>query len=191
MIRIKKLSKEDINQVTRIHKEELPGFLSELGEGFLKKFYRQSLYIPELFTFVVKENEQILGFVTGITATKGLYKKIILRDSLGFGVIFLRYLITHLDKIFKIFQTITYPGFSHDTPELLTIAVIKKQQRRGLGRKLFGKAVDEFRKRGIKNLKISAYARLPANGFYKKMGCKRQSSFMFLGERMNYYRYNI
>ena len=164
------LTSQYIDQVVKIHRQELSGFLSNLGENFLEKFYRQSLYIPELFTFAIKENEQVLGFMMAATATKSLYKKIIFTDILGFGIIFLKYLITHLNKIPKILQTMAYPGFSYDIPELLTIAIAKRQQGKGLGRKLFIKTVEEFRKRGVKNFKISTYARLSANEFYKKMG---------------------
>lgn len=188
---IEPLAFKDINQVVRIHKQELPGFLSELGEDFLEKYYRASFSIPELFTLVVKENEQVLGFVTGTSTTKGLYRRIIFTDILGFIFIFMNYFITHPQKIIKAMHIFAYPGFAADGPELLTIAIAKRQQRRGFGRKLFDQAVNEFQKRGVKNFKISAYARLPANGFYQKMGCRRQSTFMFLGERMNYYAYKI
>jgi len=181
------LTFQDIDQVVKLHKQELSGFLSELGESFLKKFYRQSLSIPELFTFTIAENEQILGFVTGTTTTKGLYRRIIFTDILGFIFIFVNYFITHPSKIMKAMQVFAYPGFVDDSPELLTIAIGKKRQKKGFGRKLFEKTVAEFKRRRVKSFKISAYTKLSANGFYKKMGCKLESSFMFLGEKMNYW----
>ncbi len=188
---IQKLSKDDISQVARLHKTELSGFLPELGEDFLIKFYRATLTIPEVFTLVEKNNEQILGFITGITQVKGLYKKVILNNPLGFIILFLRYFIVHPENIVKTVKILSYPGFSSDIPELLTIAVGKEYQRRGIGRKLFKELVAEFKKRKVKKLLVSVYDRLPANMFYKKIGCRFEKSFPFLGEKMNYYSFRI
>ncbi|MBI5452439.1 GNAT family N-acetyltransferase [Candidatus Gottesmanbacteria bacterium] len=188
---IRKLSITDIPQVARIHKQELSGFLPELGLQFLENFYKASLDIPEMFTLVEKKNEQILGFVSGIESAKGLYKKVIFKNPIGFAILFLRYFVTHPEKIVKMVKILSYPGFADDSPELLTIAVKKDYQKRGIGKNLFQKTVEEFTKRKIKKFKISVYDKLPANGFYKKIGCKFVNSFEFLGEKMNYYSYEI
>lgn len=188
---IREMVHVDVVQVVRLHKQEIPGFLPELGEEFLKKFYKVSLSIPEIFTYVAKEDEQILGFVSAITSTKGFHKKIIFKDIAGFAIIFLRYFITHPEKIVKILRILSYPGFFDNSPELLTIAIAKKYQRRGIGSKLFKKTAAEFKKRGFKKFKVSVYDKLPVNQFYKKVGCQFEKSFIFLGEKMNYYSYEI
>ena len=77
---IRKLQITDITQVVKLHKNELSGFLSELGIPFLKKFYKVSLDIPEMFTYVEENNGHNLGFTSGISRTKGLYKKIIFKN---------------------------------------------------------------------------------------------------------------
>jgi ribosomal protein S18 acetylase RimI-like enzyme len=186
---ISNLRKEHIVPVAMIHKKELTGFLPELGSKFLEKFYQTSLNLPEMFTFVELKEKKVLGFVSGIESTKGMYKKIILKDLPGFGLLFMRYFITHPRGLVKMIKTIAYPGFSEDEPELLTLAVLGEFQKKGIGKKLLVNCDKEFLKRGIKKFKISAYARLPANGFYKKRGCKLVSTFNFLGEKMNYYSY--
>lgn len=188
---MKRLEIHDIDQVARLHSEELPGFLSELGEGFLKKFYKSSLSIPEMFTIVEAQNGQVLGFVTGAVRTKSLNKKIIFKDMAGFGISLLRYFITHPSGIFRIFKIFTYPGFSDDGPEILTIAVAKKWQGKGIGRKLFQEIAREFQKKGIRSFRISVYERLPANEFYKKIGLRLEKQFDFMGKKMNYYRYDL
>ena len=188
---IAKIKIDDIPQVVKIHRQELPGFLSELGEDFLKKFYDASLDIPEIFTLVEKENEQVLGFVTGATRVKGLYKEIIFRDVFSFIWLILNNLITHPKNIVKMAKILAYPGFAEDIPEILTIVVSKSHQGKGIGKKLWTEAVKEFQKRGFKKFRVSIYDRLPANEFYKKMGCRFEKSFQFLGEKMNYYLYII
>ncbi len=186
---LRKLEAHDIREVVKIHKTELAGFLSQLGEDFLEKFYKASLKIPEVFTIVIEEKKQILGFVSGTTKLKGLYKKIFFRNPFGFIYSLLIYFITHPKGIVKLTKTMVYPGFESDIPELLTIVVAKDQRNKGLGKKLFLAAVCEFRKRGVGKFRISVYERLPANKFYKAIGCKKEKEFDFMGEKMNYYKY--
>jgi ribosomal protein S18 acetylase RimI-like enzyme len=185
----RKIKVSDIKQVAKLHREELSGFLSELGRDFLEKFYKVSLIIPEIFTIVIEEKKQILGFTSGAVRLRGLYKKIFMKDPLGFIFSLLSYSITHPGKIVKLTKTMVYPGFESDIPELLTIVIDKNQRNRGLGRKLFLAAVKEFKKRGIDDFRVSVYKRLPANEFYKKIGLKLEKQFDFMGEKMNYYRY--
>lgn len=188
---IQKLKLQDIDEVAKLHTQELSGFLPELGIGFLRVFYKATLSTAEIFTFVAKENDHICGFVSGISHTKGLYRKILLTDIFGFGSLLIHHFITHPHHFLTGIKLFTYPGFSQDGPELLTIAIGRKWQGRGWGRKLFQKVIQEFRKRGISYFRISVYDRLAANGFYKKMGCRKETSFAFLGEKMNYYKYEI
>lgn len=190
-MKICKVTADDISQIAAIHKQELLGFLPELGKQFLEKFYSISLTIDEIFLFVVKENGQIVGFVSGISNPKGLYKKIIRKDMVGFSWIFLKYFLKHPTNIIKLVKILLYPGFSESTPELLSIAVSRQHQMKGIGRKLFTQTVDEFKSRGFDEFKISVYERLAANGFYKKIGCQKIQTFPFLGESMNYYMYKI
>jgi len=188
---IKKLISQDIKAVSAIHQTELPGFLSQFGSEFLEKFYRESLHIPELFTFIEKEDEQVIGLITGATSLDGLYFKVIKRDILGFFSLIMKYFITHPTSIIKTIKILTYPGFSHKDSELLTIAVSRRYQKRGIGSKLFVSVVKEFEKRKINHFRIGVYERLKANGFYRKIGCRKLHSFNFLGEGMNYYIYTV
>jgi ribosomal protein S18 acetylase RimI-like enzyme len=185
------LTKKDIPQVVRIHITQLPGFLSQLGEGFLQKYYIYSMNIPEVFTILEKKNGEILGLATGATSTEKLHIKIISHDYFGFGIEILKYFITHPKGILKIVKTISYPGLTENIPELLTIAVKSDHQKKGIGIRLFMEIAQNMKKKGSKKFLISVYDRLPANGFYKKIGCRFFKSFIFLGEKMNYYEYTI
>ena len=188
---IRQISAKDIRQVVELHKNELSGFLSELGIPFLKKFYKVSFDIPEMFTYVEENNGHILGFTSGISRTKGLYKKIIFKNIFYLIVPLLSYFIVHPLKVIKMLKILSYPAFSEDIPELLTLVVKKEEQNRGIGRKLFQAVSEEFEKRRIKEFYVSAYERLLANGFYRKIGCRLDRSFNFLGEKMNYYKCRI
>ena len=187
---LKPLCQNNIDQVAKIHQKELSGFLSQLGVRFLEKFYRVSLDISEMFTYIDENQGKVMGFVSGIENPRGLNKKVIMKEPFGFIYHILRYFITHPTEGVKIVKTLTYPGFTSNSPELLSIAVSKAYQKKGIGKKLFEKVIQEFRERGYDKFKISVYDRLEANGFYQKMGCKKITSFLFLGEEMNYYLYS-
>ncbi len=188
---IRKLTFEDIDQVALIHQRELTGFLSEIGVDFLRKFYQASLSNEEMFTLVEEKREEIRGFVCATINTANLYKKILRKDLFGFTIFFIKLLLTSPSKIIKIVKMLNYPGFSSSDPELLAIAVAKNFQKQGIGKKLFKATIKEFQKKRVKSFKVSVYDRLPANGFYLKMGCRKIISFPFLSEKMNYYIYKI
>lgn len=188
---ISDLSEQDIPRVVKIHRQELPGFLTELGVEFLKCYYRNSMKVGEVFTVVYKRDGVVRAFATGAYSTRDLNRKILLQDPFRFTIIMVEYLITHLGSFAKIFSTFSYPGFKEDIPELLTIAVSRQYQKKGIGEKLFRVLEERFRQKSQKEFLISAYDRLPANGFYRKIGCRFERSFDFLGEKMNYYRMKL
>lgn len=188
---IKKLDSNDISLAVHLHRQELHGFLSELGNDFLKKFYEVSLGIPEMFTFIDTEENKVTGLVSGVESSEGLMKKIILKDVAGFFPPVMQYAVFHPLSATKMIQSMSYPGFSGTDAELLSIAVDGKSQGKGIGKKLFQKTVDEFKKRKIRNFKVSIYDGMKANTFYTKMGCTFDYQFAFLGKKMNYYKFNI
>ena len=188
---IQKLRYQDIDQIVKLYRNELPGLMTEMGEAFLKKYYKVSLLIPDMWTYVEKQDEQILGLVSGIRSVNGLYKKIFFQDFFGFTFIFMSILITQPRLIVKIVKMMDYPGFTSDIPELLTIVVDNRYRRKGIGRKLFKRMVSEFKKNGIKEFRITAHANLPSLGFYQRVRCKKESSFNITGDELYYYKYKI
>lgn len=183
--------KDDVLQVAQIHEKELAGFVSQFKHRFLSHFYENTLEVPDMFTFVLAVKGRTVGFVSGTTRVKGMLLAVISKDPLWYILFFMRYFITHPDKIITAIQTLLYPGFSSDEPELLSFAVDKDHRGMGFGKELFRVCAKEFSKRGYRSFLISAYDRLPANGFYTRMGCELIRSFPFHGERMNYYRYRV
>src|SRR3990167_5413656 len=186
MIRLMKT--EDTGDVAKIHAAEIPGFLPELGTDFLTLFYLSFLKIPGIIAFVSAEKGRINGYVAGIEKVKDLNRKIISADPWRFVLSILPPILLKPLRIIKLLKLLAYPGFSHKGPELLSLAVAGKFQKRGIGSILFKRLVKEFKERKIHQFRISAYDKLPANDFYEKMGCRLTDTFYFMGERMNYYR---
>lgn len=190
-MKIKGLSSKTINRVAEIHYHELPGFLSEIGEEFLKNFYMVSLEIPEMFTVVVEHNGEVIGFASASVSTKGFNKKILFKAPFFFGWFILKRIVVKPALFIKAIKVFFYPGFTHDYPELFSIATDKKHRRVGVGKILFDEVIAEFKKRGVQDFLIGVYEKLPANNFYRKIGCEFYKRFDFLDEKMNYYIFRI
>jgi len=61
----RKVKKEDLNQIAKIHKEAFPDyFLTAFGEELLYEFYNQYFLNNNIFV-VAEENNKIIGFILG------------------------------------------------------------------------------------------------------------------------------
>lgn len=189
-MKISGLQQSEVESVANIHIQELTGFQSILGLPFLRWYYRTSLELPHLFTFIAKDDTKPVGIVTCCENPKSLWLKLFLLDPFGCIHVIIPAVLRKPHTLGRLFSMLSYPGFSKGKPELLTLAVDEAHQRLGIGRKLVTEGAKEFKKRGIRTFIISTYARLPANGFYKKIGCRLIETFTFMGEKMNYYEYS-
>lgn len=189
---IKRLTEEDIDKLVRLRSEVLGGFLTTLGPFFLKEYYRSLLSLPNVAIFTASNKNKVVGFATLAYDTKNIFMDIWKRNIWGVAFSLLFYIITHPFNIIKILQSFLYKGFLEEGAEILSIAIDKKHQGKGWGRKLFERAIDEFKRKKIHSFRISTYTNdKGANIFYKKMGCILMKEFDFRQEKMNYYEYTI
>jgi len=168
-------TKKDSLQIAKIHKQEInQGFLSQLGETFLSKLYEAMIIFPNSFIVVAKENDKVIGFISGCTNVKKFYKNF-------FKKYFIQSLFILFPKIIKIstfkkiIETLKYPlkEKKQKLPEteLLTIAVLKQFQGQGIIQKIFEKFISELKKQKISKFKVIVGENLPrAIAFYKKIG---------------------
>lgn len=162
--------KKDVSEIVQIHKQEIKeGFLSSLPAVFLEKIYLTIVESDISFCIVAKEKNEVIGFISGTVNINKLYHYFIKRYF--FYSIFM--LLPKIFNIKKIFETLFYPKKEKDLPktELLTIAVKKEFQGKGLGAKMFENFVFEMKNRGIKEFKVMVGEDLkPAIRFYEKNG---------------------
>lgn len=147
---IDKASLADSKKIAQIHIDEIKtGFLSSLGVNFLTALYKAM--IESETVLVAKNNNEVIGFVSGTNNLKTFYKKMLLKN-------FLTFLRIAAPKILKssrkIFETLIYPNkIESNLPkaEILSIAVKEPFQKRGVGKNLFA----ECKKRlGVKEIKM-------------------------------------
>ncbi len=190
MVLIRKLKEKDIESVVLLHLNYLnKGFLANLGTEFLRDFYQSTLNIESVFTIVAIESSKPIGFLMGATNLNifprlmiaCLWQKLIL-------VIFLKPKI-----LLKLIQIPFYPSFKKDIQgEILSVAVSKDFQRKGIGKLLINAAKKEFSKRNIKNYHLSVRAKMiGSNLFYKKIGMKKEKTSKFMGDEIIFWTNEI
>ncbi len=145
---------KDALDIAKIHKNEIVGgFLSSLNLTFLKNFYVALIKSPVSFCVAAKENNQIIGFVAGVSNMNAFYKYFLTHY-------FFQSFLILLPKIFssfkKMLETLLYPTKEQSLPpaELLVIAIKKEFQGQGLGKSLLNEFLVQMQKRNITIFKV-------------------------------------
>jgi len=199
MIKIEKTTKfEDIKCIAHLHKVYISsGFISSLGDKFLITLYDYISKSNKSFCIVAKENENIIGFVSGTQNLSELYKGF-LKENFFKAFLVLLPQIFKPKMLFKIIETLIYPKKKNIIPnipdaELLSIAVNEAFQGKGRASLIFNALVEEFKKQKINSFKIIVGSNLNrASKFYEKIGCKKTTEIeIHKGEKSYIYVYNI
>ncbi|NIA07970.1 MAG: GNAT family N-acetyltransferase [Actinobacteria bacterium] len=188
---IKHVTSEHVVTVALLHKENISsGFISSLGPTFIKQLYRGIAGCESAFCLVALEEDRVLGFIAGAESVGKLYKSVLLKRGLLMSACLVRFVFS-LRTISKIFQTLLYPSrTSQEYPpaEILSVAVAPDARRMGVGHKLMHAALDEFKRRGIGEVKVAvAAANKPANQYYLKEGFQKAGAYDSHGVQTNIY----
>lgn len=168
------INKKKIYQdVARLHIESIKtGFLPSLGLNFLTLMYK---CIDEAdFTTLETDyvDDKLRGFVSGTDGSKSLYKEMLKHPFTLFFALLPSFLyFAKIKKIINIFKHVSgKKRAKYPKPELLTICVSKKYQRKGIANNLYKRLIDYFRNENISSFTIIVGASLEANQFYLKQG---------------------
>ncbi len=172
-----KATKQDSLQIARLHKAFIPtGFLSQQSLNFLNALYL--FLIMQEIVYVVKEEENVVGFIAGSLNTDGLYKRF-LKSNVPLLIAFALRNLFSIDFIRKAAETFTAPkktvldDLDYAVPELLSIVVDKSYAGKGYGKELLGCLEQEFRRSNAKDYKVLVGSQLEANRFYVNNGFVR------------------
>ncbi len=204
-VQIRAFVKEDAVQVARLHRIAIPrGFLSELGDGFLVRLYREIARAEGSCVLVAADGDDVcLGFVAGSIDIRICYRRILLRGGI---TLFLQILpsLFRASVLKRILQTLLYPlrrGKGNDEmgavlaedagakAELLSIAVDEKARGLGVGRLLVEALEVFFRRQGGQ----TAYGLITdatdprSNAFYEALGFRLKAKFRHHEHDMNQY----
>lgn len=169
-------------ELAEIHRNEIhEGFLSTLGATFLAGLYESLAVSDDSFLIVARQSGGVVGFIVGAMDTGSVYKQVMKRSGV-------RSFLTLLPKLFsikrlkRIAETLLYPNKKKDDdlpePEILNFCVRSEAQGTGVGSALFGALCDEFRKRGVSEIRIvTGETQKSAQVFYERRGARLAAQF--------------
>jgi ribosomal protein S18 acetylase RimI-like enzyme len=202
--------KEWLPAAALLHQQGITtGFLSRLGAPFLSALYSVIASSQWSRVFVALSDQQPVGFVACSVDTGRMYRGIFLRKGLRLAGLLLPHM-ARPSALWNMVQTVLYPVF-HRTPEparsgagshtstnkpvraeLLSIAVDKNRQGRGVGKLLVAEMERYFAERGVTQCKVVTLAKdETSNGFYRAAGFEFAGTFVHHGNEMCEYIKNF
>lgn len=190
---IKPLGLDQIPEIARIHAQELKNdFLPSLGTDFLEVIYAGVIESGEAFGFVEKEKGKVVGFIVGTKNMDSFFKAALKSNILKIMYLLILKVLRKPVLIKNILETFLYTEKDKGPKsELVVIAVLKKLQGKGIGKKLVKSLESYFKKEHINKYKLTVYANKKAVNFYKKLRYLKLSEFNMYGRQWDIYEKKI
>lgn len=205
----------DLPAVARIHTHAFPGFvLTQLGEGFLSRYYRAVMEYPRGALLVAEAEGRLIGFAAGF-ADPPAFSRALKRRILSLAPHIIVGVLTHPRVFGIVWQTsvgvlqgrlqvsapagadgeMTLPEVDEsDEFELCSIGVAPEAQGLGAGKALTRGIVEAARSIGVKGIYLNTDAddNDYVNRFHAAMGFELQGWYMATGKRRrNRYRMSL
>lgn len=196
MYKIENITINNLNTIVNIHMLSFKdNFLTKFGDSFLSNFYKFILCKPGNFGYLVKYNDEFVGFVVGANSNFSIYKNI-LKNAKNY-ILIMKIFFNKPSLFFSFVQKLFYsPNFIYNNNSiiLLSICVHPNFQNLGLGSIL----IDIFEKSAKENgykyiyLTTDSIENDTVNKFYKKKNYDILKVFRQTKSRyMNLYLKNI
>jgi ribosomal protein S18 acetylase RimI-like enzyme len=144
----------DAPRLAEIHATQLPdGFLSTLGQRFLRHLYARASRSPRAIVLVAERGDEVRGFVAATEATGALYREFIVRDGIVAGLAAAPVILRSPRRTW---ETLRYGAGPAGGPsaEILSIAVEGTARGEGTGSALLRAALEELGARGVDAVKV-------------------------------------
>lgn len=189
-MRVQKITKDGLSQLTDLHYEALPEeFLTSISRNFLTGFYETLYDSPSTIFLGTFENKELTGAIVCITddykSSIYSYYKLGLRIFRN-GIVF----VMKPRLLYLLLQSFFFKIKEKQETEIFFIGVRSRWQSKGVGRMLIQNLEKALRKRYFE-LNVDCKCKLPANLFYQKMGFKKKKYFTLYGEKWTRYEKNI
>jgi ribosomal protein S18 acetylase RimI-like enzyme len=175
----------DVDQVVNVHLSSFQGFfLTFLGPEFLSLLYTYMVSSSDGVGYVFMDDDQrIVGFVCGSTQPSGFYKRFFKKQWLHIVLATLWPVVRNPSISPRlVWRVLRPPQASTDsgTATLLSIAVLREHQNKGVGKLLAQEFLSEMQRRGIErvNLTTDKEGNDAGNAFYQRLGFRLARSFV-------------
>lgn len=164
----------DVPALARLHRTAFPGFfLSNLGEPFLREFYRGFLGDPTAVTVVMRNDTGIIvGCAVGTTEPTGFFSRLLRRRWLGFILASIRATLRRPSAIVRLARAIAYRGAKGAGEGALLSSICVAPEARGAGPNLLAGWEARASRLGARRayLTTDAYDNETVNRFYARNG---------------------
>lgn len=193
MNNIKAATLADIDAVVSIHQQAFPDFfLTSLGAGFLKLYYKSVLTHPRGILLVSENESGVIGFCAGTMLSAGFNSRLIKANPFKFTVEGVKVLFTKPVALWHLYKNMSKEdssiGDKGEYAELLSIGVNPNTQRTGAGKAMLIALEEEVKKRDGKELSLTTdfYDNEKAIGFYHSLGYEEWYDFVTYPDRRMY-----
>ncbi len=189
---VRLMQTRDAAAVARLHAASITeGFLSRLGQRFLRQLYLGIAEADGSCVYVAELNGQVVGFCAYARDVGAMYKRVLRKRFCRLGVAALPRVLNPL-VVKEVLDTLRYPAKQSDAQlpaaEILSISVDAAARGSGCGRKLLEAVYERARADGQRQIKVLAGARLEgANRFYQACGFDKVAEIVQHGEVLNVY----
>jgi ribosomal protein S18 acetylase RimI-like enzyme len=198
MVVINPLDEFILNEVAKLHMEYIKsGFMSQLGERFLKCFYRTiSISESSYLAVFINEKNEVCGFISGTVSLLNLKKDFKKKCKLTIVSSFLKLFFTPV-KILNFFESYKYASLEPikitTNSELISIVVKQDCRNKGIAKALYKSLIHFFKEKKVKKFKILVGSNLKeAQKFYEKMGAEKKGDIeIHKGMKSFLYIHNI
>jgi ribosomal protein S18 acetylase RimI-like enzyme len=187
----------DVNGMVVVHRDAFRDFfLTSLGDRFLRRFYAATVREPTALSFVGRVGGEIAGFVVGTTQPSRFFRRLLLRQGMGFCLDALGALVRRPWYVSKrLLRGVTYrgeppPAYRADAALVSSIAVLPTAAGTGLGTALLDAFCAAAAQRGASSVYLltDREGNEAVNRFYLKAGFLLETELVRQGERsMNRY----
>jgi ribosomal protein S18 acetylase RimI-like enzyme len=182
--------KSDYKTLADIHVKAFENFfLTSLGVGFLRAYYKASLKSNETISFcAIDEEGKVIGFSSGCTQASGFHKRLLLANLISFLRQAIVLVFTKPKAILRLFRNLDKNENAFDDgnyAELLSIGVLPSSKGLGVGRALIKEFELEAQKRGCKKVSLTTDYTGNQNvlSFYNSTGYEVFYEFMTFPDR--------
>ena len=162
---------EDLAEIAKIHKENLPSLLAHYPVEFIERFYMHQLKKKSSVFIGFKTKDEPAGFIFGTTDLQALFKSFIAEDR--------KYFIQETCKVllkkprYFLYLAESFLGKKSNSEDsstqLVYIATKKSKEKKGIGKQLLETFEAEMKSRAdLYELEVEQNN--PALGFYQKNG---------------------
>jgi GNAT superfamily N-acetyltransferase len=189
-------TERDVPGIVAVHRDAFRDFfLTTLGERFLRRFYGAMVREPSALNFVGTVNGSLAGFVVGTTQPPRFFRKLLVRQGLGFCADALGAFVRRPWFVGRrLLRGLTYrgeaPQMRADAALVSSIAVLPVASGTGLGAALLNAFCDAAAQRGASSVYLLTDRddNSGVNRFYLKAGFVLEAELTRSGKRsMNRY----